>query len=400
MENALTMDQPSLTPAYPGASGTSLPGAVRLLTLAEVSPADRHAWHDLGTDAADKNAFADPELVIAGLTHVSSGDVRLAFVNARGGQLIGVAPLVIATQLGRFPLRHIRLWDHPNSFCTAVLIREGHGHAFWSILFAALAADPGWARSCAVALPMLPYDSQAFESLSRVAAARNWALTIVEDHARALANGTESLDGYWDTHVRAKKRKEIRRQSARLAELGTVVVDELTDSDDIIPWITEFLTLEHSGWKGAAGSALAAAPGTDGYFRAVVTAAHTSGRLCFVALRLDGRAIAMLVTLLAGEAAFSFKTAYDEALARFSPGVLIQRDNLPILARRHVAWADSCAAPDHPMIDSLWAERRMLGTVVVALPGWRNQITVNMYRSALYGWRQLKRLRRSAGDHQ
>ena len=176
MENALTMDQPSLTPAYPGANGTSLPGAVRLLTLAEVSPADRHAWHDLGTDAADKNAFADPELVIAGLTHVSSGDVRLAFVNARGGQLIGVAPLVIATQLGRFPLRHIRLWDHPNSFCTAVLIREGHGHAFWSILFAALAADPGWARSCAVALPMLPYDSQAFESLSRVAAARNWRL--------------------------------------------------------------------------------------------------------------------------------------------------------------------------------------------------------------------------------
>ena len=42
--------------------------------------------------------------------------------------------------------------------------------------------------------------------------------------------------------------------------------------------------------------------------------------------------------------------------ARFSPGVLIQLENLKILDRGDVAWMDSCAVQDHPMIDSLWTE--------------------------------------------
>ena len=59
----------------------------------------------------------------------------------------------------------------------------------------------------------------------------------------------------------------------------------------------------------------------------------------------------MLATFLTPPGAFSFKTTFDEAFARFSPGVLLQRENLELLARPSIEWTDSCADMDHPMID-------------------------------------------------
>ena len=47
-------------------------------------------------------------------------------------------------------------------------------------------------------------------------------------------------------------------------------------------------------------------------------------------LDLDGKPLAMLVNFLTAPGSFSFKTAFDEAFSRYSPGVLIQLDNLAI----------------------------------------------------------------------
>jgi hypothetical protein len=85
---------------------------------------------------------------------------------------------------------------------------------------------------------------------------------------------------------------------------------------------------------------------------------------------LDDKAIAMLVNFRHGDGAFSFKIAFDETLGRFSPGVLIEIANLhAVQGSPDIGWMDSCAAPDHPMIDSLWAERRTIVQYRVALHG-------------------------------
>lgn len=391
MQKAPVMTMVTAPPATHEATVQPVTGAVRLLPHTSLSDADISAWHALGAQArsdAGANVFAQPWVVEAGLRHCADTPVTLAFVCEGGGQLIGVAPLVMASRLGRFPLRHWQIWNHPNSFCAPVLIRAGQEQRFWDVLLAHLARGPDVS---ALAMAECPLDSAILAGLDGTARERGLGLAIVEQHARALASGAEPLDSYWDTHVRAKKRKELRRQATRLAELGTLQAAELAQGESPAPWLDEFLALERLGWKGAAGSALAAAPGTEAYFRTVVTAAHDRGALSFLALRLDGRAIAMLVTLFDGAAAFSFKTAYDESLARFSPGVQVQRENLTMLATRKLCWADSCAAADHPMIDSIWAQRRAIGTVVVALPGIRNRLIFNAYRAALTGWRWAKR---------
>lgn len=77
----------------------------------------------------------------------------------------------------------------------------------------------------------------------------------------------------------------------------------------------------------------------------------------------------MLASFITPPGAFSFKTAFDERYARFSPGVLLQRANLSMLADPDVAWTDSCAAADHPMIDHFWRERRVIGRLSVGIGG-------------------------------
>ena len=77
----------------------------------------------------------------------------------------------------------------------------------------------------------------------------------------------------------------------------------------------------------------------------------------------------MLVNFLTPPGSFSFKTVFDESYARFSPGVLIQLENFNILHDPRIDWMDSCAVEDHPMIDSLWTERRTVVRVSVPLKG-------------------------------
>ncbi|MFN7159793.1 MAG: GNAT family N-acetyltransferase, partial [Erythrobacter cryptus] len=97
--------------------------------------------------------------------------------------------------------------------------------------------------------------------------------------------------------------------------------------------------------------------------------AAAAGRLERLALRLDGRAIAMLANFITPPGAYSFKTAFDEDYARFSPGMLLQLENLALLERPDVAWADSCAAEGHPMIERLWRDRRHMVSRNIAIGG-------------------------------
>jgi CelD/BcsL family acetyltransferase involved in cellulose biosynthesis len=178
---------------------------------------------------------------------------------------------------------------------------------------------------------------------------------------------------YYEAAVRKKKRKELKRQKARLAEFGTLTCDTLAADGDSAAWCDSFLALEASGWKGRLGSALAIDPSSAAFFRDAFLAAHEAGRLEALALRLDGKSVAMLVNLIAPPGAFSFKTAIDEEYARFSPGVLLQIENLRLLTRDGIDWTDSCAVENHSMINTIWSERRSIVRISVPLTGARRR---------------------------
>jgi hypothetical protein len=121
--------------------------------------------------------------------------------------------------------------------------------------------------------------------------------------------------------------------------------------------VEAFFEVERKGWKGARGTALADDPAGLAFARAALAAFDRAGRLDALALTLDGAPIAAGLVLIAGERAFYWKTAYDEAYSEASPGV-----QLTLAHSRHLAetpglkLVDSCAVEDHPMIGRVWGD--------------------------------------------
>jgi len=319
----------------------------------------------LAAHAHEPNAFMQRWFAAPSLAHCDgNGGARLVFA-MRGTGAIAAFLLVDRRLYGAIPMAHVASWRHPNMFLGGAMIVAGEEQAAWRALFAALTSQ---GRHYLVFGP-LDRDGAMARGLERAAREAGHGCRLVRSEQRALLVAAGCAADYWDRAVRGKKRKELRRQERRLGELGALAFETLSDTDEMAGWCDAFLALEQAGWKGREGSALACSPTTQAMFRSVLAEAWAAGALSFSRLTLDGRPIAMLTTLLDGTAGFSFKTTYDEALAAYSPGVLLQRHNLDVVEALGLAWVDSCAAPGHPMIDSLWTERRRLGWYALSLSG-------------------------------
>ena len=328
---------------------------------------DTAPWDALALCAAEPNPFFEPWYLLPSLRALNdTGSVRLFRFEA-DGQLAGLLPLAKAPRYYRWPIPNTASWVHDNCFCGVPLVAAGLERPFWRALFAGLDAAPG--LSLFLHLRAMPLSGPVHSALLAELAAqgRHWALVHQEERAALAAD--QSADAYFEASLSGKKRKELRRQFARLSEQGTVAIERETGAAGIDQWIDDFLRLEASGWKGRAGSAMACQPGTAALARESLREAARRGRLERLTLRLDVHPIAMLATFLSPPGAYSWKTAFDEDYARYSPGVLLQRENLAVLDRADIAWTDSCAAADHPMIDHIWRERRAIGRLSIAIGG-------------------------------
>lgn len=377
-------------PAFPTSAAEAAPLTVRVVDPLALSPDLAAQWDRLADEASEPNPFAERWCLQSAL-HLFDPERHARLVLVRDGSegsVIGIMPLAPATHYGRVPLRHVTGWAHPNHFLGNPLVRAGFEKPFWSILLGWCDAAP-WARTL-VHVPRLTEGGPLHRALVDVSRMRGGDVEVVHREERALLQSDLSPEEYWDAAVRAKKRKELRRQANRLDEHGAVQFRRWRPGDAIDPWIDAFLDLEARGWKGRAKSALASQSDTQAWFRAILAAAGDVGRLDMRALDLGGRPLAMLVNFLCPPGGFSFKTAFDEEYARFSPGVLLQQANLDLLDDPQIAWVDSCAAPGHPMIDSVWRERRALVWVNVPLAAAADRLRFAMLTKTERLWRRWK----------
>lgn len=367
---------------------------VDVAPLFATEPGFARAWDDLAGAASEANVFAERWFVSAGgnLPQAEGARVLRVWNGAHSPELIGLFPFTILPRYGRLPLRHIQNWLHYHSFLGTPLLRAGYEHAAWQAILTKL-DQSDWAIGL-LHVNGLIEAGPVHRALIEATATLGRRCDVVHRMRRAMLQSDLTSAAYYEATVRKKKRKEFKRLEARLAEQGAVSTRRLEVDDDLGDWCDAYLRLEAAGWKGRTGSALACTPPTDNFFRDVVAGASAAGRLEMIRLDLDGSAIAMLVNLYAPPGAFSFKTAFDERFARFSPGVLIQLENLAVLDRPDVAWMDSCAVEDHPMIDSLWAQRRSVVRVSVPLSGWRRGAAFRLARAAEDAARAVKTFRR------
>ena len=326
------------------------------------------AWEALVRHAAEPNPFYEPYALLAAWRHLAPATLQVVLVwapNVLPGQpphLAGLFPVVRRDRYKGLPVTVYSTWHHLYTYLATPLVRA-------ELALLALGAFVGWLRRTDAML----FEWQAITSdgafrHALIDTLNELDIGVFHDHAhtRAFFKPAPSSDRYLEQSISGKKRKELRRQERRLGETGTLAYDELAPDGDLDAWVDEYLDLEARGWKGQHGTALSNDRAALAVFRDYARGAFTRGRWMTLALRLDGRAIAMKCNLRAGDGAVAFKIAYDESFARFSPGVLLELEQLRRLHEPGApAWMDSGAAADHPMIGHLWRDRLAIETLVM-----------------------------------
>lgn len=339
-----------------------------ILAIADFDLLEDHlqAWEDLTAGALEPNPFYEPWMLMPALRSFTSGKnvrVVLVFASDRGEPVLcGVFPLEKKARYKGLPVAAYKLWQHIYCGLCTPLIRAGYGRECLDAFLDWLASESG---SALMEFNLVSGEGPFYDLLNECLTRRGTQSLVSESFSRALFRPLESADAYVRAAVNQGHRKDLRRRARRLSETGRLEYDALEPDGDIDVWIEEYLRLEASGWKGE-GGAFACSESDKKYFATIAKAAFEKRKLMMLAMRLDGKAIAMKCNFVGRPGSFAFRIAFDEKYSFYSPGVLLELENIQRLHNEpSVEWMDSCATPEHPMIDRLWLDRRAIQSVLV-----------------------------------
>ncbi|MCF7646288.1 GNAT family N-acetyltransferase [Bacillus subtilis] len=244
-------------------------------------------------------------------------------------------------------------------------------------------------------LPDISLDGVFAQALNDLAQRKKLPLQIIRHQARpVLLNGTDA-ETYLTNAIGKNHHRDYRRLWRRLSETGKLEHHIATDEAAIIPALEDFLSLEASGWKSAAGTAFLTRQQDANFARQAVHAFASKQLVQIHALKLDDKTIASLVVFISGDQAWTWKTAYDETLRAYSPGVLLMIEVLKNhLSNPVLRITDSCAIPDHPVMSRLFHERANFGTLILGLTE-QSQSSVNQIIRQLNRYDRLRMMIRN-----
>jgi hypothetical protein len=341
------------------------------------------AWDRLAKEAVEANVFYEPWMFLPALdTFGSNVPLCGAFIYRRDArpkqppQLCGFFPFERRTRFKGLPIRALRLWEHNYAFLCTPLIHRDWTRETLHALFDWIAADE---RPSLLDWPKIHGEGSFQHALLEVLNDRRILTFADEVYSRALIQRGADGESYCAAAMNHASRKEWKRQRRRLGEQGDLQTRVLQADDNADRWITQFLDLEASGWKGKEQTALGMSDADRAYFRTIAQNAHARGQLQMLGIFFNEQPIALKCNFLSQDGGFAFKIAFDEAYAKSSPGVQLELDNIDELHRRpDLRWMDSCAIPGHFMINRLWKERRTIQCLLIATGRWTGNAVVGL----------------------
>jgi len=353
------------------ASRAGLHGLVPLATV------NADAWRSLAGRAVEPNGYYLPDWALA-LDASARGRTNSSALCAwRDARLTGLLPVISLWRAYKIPLPALVATEPYGTLCTPQLDREQAESAALEIMSQARAAGAHALLLRAVAL-----DGPAMRAFREELRRDGLSPKLLQSHLRASLDATRDAEELLQEALGAKKLKELRRQRNRLAEHGAVRFDVARTPDTVASALETFLALEASGWKAKRGTALAQDNGDAAFIRRAVVALAAAGQCEIISLFAGETPIAAGIVLRHGERAFFFKLGVDERFAKYSPGVQLTLElTRHLCADPAIRFADSTAAPDHPMINPIWRGRLAIGDVLIPLR--RHDPVVALIRAAL-----------------
>lgn len=327
----------------------------------------------LARRAVEPNVFFNPRFLAPAMPRLEDREVRLAVIRD-GTEYKSRLRLLVPFSVERAPVPIgvpiMRTWASPfGPLGTPLLDRDdpiGVLEDFFSML-----ARPHLRLPKIFVLPQMRLDGPVANLLRAMSESNGLPLIVTDRVERAFLQSGLDGEAYLKQSLRPHHLREFRRLKRRLAEHGTLEHRVARTADEIRLGVEDFLTLEAAGWKGRERTAMAVDRFRAAFAREALYRMAEQD-LCRVhELVLDGKPIACLIVLVESGVAYTWKTAYDERFAQYSPGTLLMIEvTQQHLDDPNIDLTDSCAVPDHPVMNRLWAERRPIGTMVVGLtPG-------------------------------
>ena len=318
-------------------------------------------WDGLVQDAATPNPHFSHRVIAAHVRHGLCEAPRF-LVLRQGRTWLGLLPFAEGW-LGR-GRRVPAAFTSPFTPNATPLLARGALPEAAEALVGALSASgrPLWR------LPRLSADSDAGRALVQACARLGLAVAEVSSFERAVLERRASYDSYAAACLSANRRKNLRRQRARLQEFGTVEIRTAESGAALQEAIEAFLALEVEGWKGAGGSALASRPRRAAFAHEWFGDGPGPVRPRADLLTLGGRPVAISLALVCGGTAHLLKTTYDETFRACAPGLLLED---AIVRACHGGFAerlDSASLAGH-VLEGLYPDRERIADLLIGAGG-------------------------------
>ncbi|MBM2713426.1 GNAT family N-acetyltransferase [Mesorhizobium caraganae] len=324
----------------------------------------------LCTRTIEPNVFFNPRFLAPAMPRLEDREVKLAVIrdgDEYRNRLRLLVPFSVERPAVPLGVPVMRTWSSPFGPIGTPLVDHDDPIGVVEDFFGML-SRPHLKLPKVFVLPDMRLDGPLASVLATVAETRGLTMVTTGKADRPVLESTLDGEAYLKTSLRAHHHREFRRLKRRLGDLGKLEHIVARGPDEIRHAIESFLTLEAAGWKGRERTAMAIDRYRAAFAREAVhrLAEHDMCRIH--SLTLGGRTIACLVVFVEAGVAYTWKTAYDETLATYSPGTLLMIE----VTKQHlddpnVMMTDSCAVPDHPVMSRLWSERKPMGSLVIGL---------------------------------
>jgi CelD/BcsL family acetyltransferase involved in cellulose biosynthesis len=284
-------------------------------SITHLSAADRARWHLLALQRPESAPLVDATWMRAWTTAFAPSQPGLLCA-WEGEDLVGLAAVQSLKEVwGGRRLPVLQSLTNDESFRFDFLLWEGRvdiGQELWRVLCEAKQWD-------VIRLMHVPEGSPTITAGLAVARDLGWRILLEPTFHTPWRRC--SPDAPWDHDLKRKFKANLRNRERRLAALGDVSFEVVTDEGRMRQALDVFYALEGSGWKGEHGTAVAQRQQVKCFYDDLVGNATADVRIPILTVR--GRPIAAQILRVCGRTMFMLKTAYDQEYAEYAPGQLV-----------------------------------------------------------------------------
>jgi hypothetical protein len=324
----------------------------------------------LSNRAVESNVFFASRFLAPAMPRLEDREIKLAIIrDERDGRsrLRFLMPFSIEKPGFAIGAPIIRTWANPFGPLGTPLVDAENAAETIDHFLEALGQDGGQLPHVLV-LPEMRLRGPVAELIKAIAISRNLPVLTTNEHLRPQLDSLLDGETYLKQSIKSSHMREMRRQWSQLEKIGQVAYSVARQPREIRERMEEFLLLEASGWKGKKRSAMLSDRYRAAFAREAIFNLAESDAARIHTIDVDGKAIASMIVLMMNGEAYTWKTAYDEGFARFSPGkLLVAHLTEWHLDDANIVRTDSCGVPDHPIMSRFWRERIEMGTLLIGL---------------------------------